>query len=242
MHVVLFCLCFLAFSFLYCRVISIIRKGLTFRLPGGVVSYPSMLCPRGRAFRGCRIPGSLTFLIMFFFCLVFFVFFQSPCKRLKISHHSVHPGSTIVEGCNWEGVAPGPAAPVPSPEAVSKFAVKASVRDLRFRTRFVSAPATFTISSRGGRKYLQVKRNVLRSCLTSGTVLMLTPFSPHIRATSRASFTIAPFHLAHVSLTANHVRSSRILSPPLFRSASPMVPSPCGERWENAHLRIWLCH
>lgn len=63
----------------------------------------------------------------------FFVFFQSPCKRLKISHHSVHPGSTIVEGCNWEGVAPGPAAPVPSPEAVSKLAVKASVRDLRFR-------------------------------------------------------------------------------------------------------------
>ncbi|CAH3163813.1 unnamed protein product, partial [Porites lobata] len=46
---------------------------------------------------------------------------------------SVHPGSTIVEGCNWEGVAPGPAAPVPSPEAVSKLAVKASVRDLRFR-------------------------------------------------------------------------------------------------------------
>ena len=45
----------------------------------------------------------------------------------------MHPGSTIVEGCNWEGVAPGPAAPVPSPEAVSKLAVKASVRDLRFR-------------------------------------------------------------------------------------------------------------
>ena len=38
-----------------------------------------------------------------------------------------------MEGCNWEGVAPGPAAPVPSPEAVSKLAVKASVRDLRFR-------------------------------------------------------------------------------------------------------------
>ena len=65
--------------------------------------------------------------------LVCFVFFQSPCKRLKLSHHSVHPGSTIVEGCNWEGVVPGPAAPVPSPEAVSKLAVKASVRDLRFR-------------------------------------------------------------------------------------------------------------
>ena len=91
-------------------------------------------------------------------------------------------------------------------------------------------------------KYLQVKRNVLKSCLTSGTVSMLTPFSPHIRATSRASLTIVPFHLAHVCQTANHVRSSRILSPPLFRSASPMVPSPCGERWENAHLRIWLCH
>ena len=45
----------------------------------------------------------------------------------------MHPGSTIVEGCNWEGVAPGPAAPAPSPEAVSKLAVKASVRDLRFR-------------------------------------------------------------------------------------------------------------
>ena len=38
-----------------------------------------------------------------------------------------------MEGCNWEGVAPGPAAPVASPEAVSKLAVKASVRDLRFR-------------------------------------------------------------------------------------------------------------
>ena len=45
----------------------------------------------------------------------------------------MHTGSTIVEGCNWEGVAPGPAAPVPSPEAVSKLAVKASVRDLRLR-------------------------------------------------------------------------------------------------------------
>ena len=31
----------------------------------------------------------------------------------------MHPGSTIVEGCNWEGVALSPAAPVPSPEAVS---------------------------------------------------------------------------------------------------------------------------
>ena len=135
MHVVLFCLCFLAFSFffLYCTVIFIIRKGLAFQLPGGVVSYPSMLCPRGRAFRGCPTSGSLTFLLVFFFCLVFFVFLQSPSKRLKISHHSVHPGSTIAEGCNWEGVAPGPAAPVPSPEAVSKLAVKASVRDLRFR-------------------------------------------------------------------------------------------------------------
>ena len=76
---------------------------------------------------------------LFCLCLLFSVsfslsfFFQSPCKRLKISHHSVHPGSTIVEGCNWEGVASGPAAPVPSPEAVSKLAVKASVRDLRFR-------------------------------------------------------------------------------------------------------------
>ncbi|CAH3145972.1 unnamed protein product, partial [Pocillopora meandrina] len=57
---------------------------------------------------------------------------------LKISHHSVHPGSTIVEGCNWEDVAPGPAAPVPSPEAVSKLAVKASVRDLRFRNPILS--------------------------------------------------------------------------------------------------------
>ena len=109
-------------------------------------------------------------------------------------------------------------------------------------TRFVSAPATFTISSRGGRKYLQVKRNVLKSYVTSGTVFMLTPFLPHTRATSRASFTRVPFHLGHVSLTANHARSLRIWSPPLFRSASPMVPSPCGKRWENAHFRIWLCH
>ena len=148
-----------------------------------------------------------------------------------------------MEGCNWEGVAQGPAAPVPSPEAVSKLAVKASVRDLRFRNPVCFfAPATFTTSSRGGRKYLKVKRNVLKSCLTSETVLIVTPFSPHIRATSRASFTIVPFHLAHVSLTANHAKSSRILSPPLFRSASPMVLSPCGERWENAHLRIWSCH
>ena len=92
-----------------------------------------MICPRGRAFRGCPTSGSLIF---FFFLLMFFFSFflcQSPCKRLKISHHSVHLESTIVEGCNWEGVAPGPAAPVPSPEAVSKLAVKASVRDLRFR-------------------------------------------------------------------------------------------------------------
>ena len=135
MHVVLFCLCFLAFSFFYCTVISIFRKGLAFRLPGEVVSYPSMLCPRGRAFRGCPTSGSSTFSLMFFFWSRFlrpFFFFQSPCKRPKISHHSVHPGSTIVEGCNWEGVAPGPAAPVPSPEAISKLAVKASVRDLRF--------------------------------------------------------------------------------------------------------------
>ena len=61
-------ICFYFLSF-FCRVISIIRKGLTFRLPGGVVSYPSMLCPRGRAFRGCPTSGSLTFLLMFFFCL-----------------------------------------------------------------------------------------------------------------------------------------------------------------------------
>ena len=45
----------------------------------------------------------------------------------------MHSGSTILKGCNWEGVAPGPAAPVPSPETVSKLAVRASVRDLRFR-------------------------------------------------------------------------------------------------------------
>ena len=57
---------------------------------------------------------------------------------------------------------------------------------------------------------------------------MLTPFSPHIRATSRASFTIAPFHLAHVSLTANHVRSSRILSPPLF-----------SQRLANGSISVW---
>ena len=192
--------------------------------------------------RAARPRGHQLFRLCFFLVSFSSSFFQSPCKRPKISHNSVQPGSTIVEGCNWEGVAPGPAAPVPPPEAVSKLAFKASVRDLRFQTWFVSAPATFTISSHGGRKYLQVKRNVLKSCLTSGTVLMLTPFSPHIRATSRTSFTIVPFHLAHVSLTANQVRSSRILSPPLFRSASPMVLSPCGERWENAHLRIWLCH
>ena len=243
MHVVLFCLCFLAFSFLYCTVISIIRKGLAFRLPGGVVSYPSMLCPRGRAFRGCPTSGSSTFLLMFFFGLVFFVFFfQSPCKRLKnlaslCAPWVYHRGRVQLGRCS-----PRSCSPVPSPEAVSKLAVKASVRDLRFRNPVCFRAATFTISSRGGRKYLQVKRNVLKSCLTSGTVLMLTPFSPHIRATSRASFTIVPFHLVHFSLTANNVRSSRILSPPLFRSASPMVSSPCGERWENAHLRIWLCH
>ena len=39
-------------------------------------------------------------------------------------------------------------------------------------TPFISAPATFTISSRGGRRYLKVKRNVLKSCLTSETVLI----------------------------------------------------------------------
>ena len=93
-----------------------------------------MLCPRGRAFRGCLTSGSLTFFFAYVFLFVFsLLFFQSPCKRLKISHHSVHLESTILEGCNWEGVAPGPAAPVPSPGAVSKLAVKASVRDLRFR-------------------------------------------------------------------------------------------------------------
>ena len=81
---VLFCLCFLAFSFLYCTVISIIRKGLTFRLPGGVVSYPSMLCPRGRAFRGCPTSGSLTFLLMFFFFVSFSLsFFCHLARDLK---------------------------------------------------------------------------------------------------------------------------------------------------------------
>ena len=65
-------------------------------------------------------------------------FFWSRFLRLFFFSHlakdlSVQPGSTIVEGCNWEGVAPGPAAPVPPPEAVSKLAFKASVRDLRFR-------------------------------------------------------------------------------------------------------------
>ena len=77
------------------------------------------------------IPGLPNLGVVNFFAYVFF--FQSPCKRPKISHHSVHPGSTIVEGCNWEDVTPGPAAPVPLPEAVSKLAVKASVRDLRFK-------------------------------------------------------------------------------------------------------------
>lgn len=41
--------------------------------------------------------------------------------------------SRDLKGCNWEGVALGPAARVPSPEAVSKLAVKAFVSDLRFR-------------------------------------------------------------------------------------------------------------
>ena len=205
-----------------------------------------MLCPRGRAFRGCPTSGSSTFLLMFFFLvsfsLSFFFFFQSPCKRLKISHHSVHPGSTIVEGCNWEGVALGPAAPVPSPEAVSKLAVKAFVRDLRFRNPVCFRAGNIHNFITKWEEVLvgQEKRAEILSYLRDG--VDVNSFSPHIRATPRASFTMVPFHLAHVSLTANHVRSSRILSPPLFRSAWPMVPSPCGERWENAHLRIWLCH
>ena len=57
---------------------------------------------------------------------------------------------------------------------------------------------------------------------------MLTPFSPHIRATSRASFTIAPFHLAHVSLTANHVRSSRIF-----------ISSTISQRLANGSISLW---
>ena len=129
----MFCLCFLAFSFLYCRVISIIRKGLTFSAPRRGSLIPFYALSSWQGIPGLPDLGVVNFFAYVFFCLVFFALFQSPCKRLKISHHSVHPGSTIVEGCNWEGVAPGPAAPVPSPEAVSKLAVKASVRDLRFR-------------------------------------------------------------------------------------------------------------
>ena len=151
-----------------------------------------MLCPRGRAFRGCPTSGSFTFLLMFFFFIFSLSFFQSPCKRLKISHHSVQLESTIVEGCNWEGVAPGPAAPVPSPEAVSKLAVKASVRELRFRNPGCFRAGTITISSRGGRKYLKVKRSVLKSCLTSETVLILTPFSPHYKGDFQGKFFDSP--------------------------------------------------
>ena len=75
-------ICFYFLSF-FCRVISIIRKGLTFRLPGGVVSYPSMLCPRGRAFRGCPTSGSLTFLLMFFFVSFSLSFFSHLARDLK---------------------------------------------------------------------------------------------------------------------------------------------------------------
>ena len=141
----------------------------------------------------------------------------------------MHPGSTIVEGCNWEDVAPGPAAPVPSPEAVSKLAVKASVRDLRFRN-----PVCF----HAGNIHNFITR--WEEVLTGQE--KLAEILSYLRDGVDVNPFFSPFHLAHVSLPANHVGSSRILSPPLFRSASPMVPSPCGERWENAHLHIWLCH
>ena len=56
-------------------------------------------------------------------------FFWSRFLRLFFFTHL----SRDLKGYNWEGVAPGPAAQVPSPEAVSKLAVKAFVSDLRFR-------------------------------------------------------------------------------------------------------------
>ena len=201
-----------------------------------------MLCPRGRAFRGCPTSGSLTFLLMFFFSFFLCHFFSHLARDLK-SRITVCTLSLP----SWKG-ATGKVSPqvlqprCPRLKQYQNLQLKLLLETSGLEIPFVSAPATFTISSRGGRKYLKVKRNVLKSCPTSETVLIFTPFSPHIRATSRASFTIVPFHLAHVSLTANHVKSSRILSPPLFRSVSPMVLSPCRERWENAHLRIWLCH
>ena len=179
---------------------------------------------------------------MFFFSFFLCHFFIHLARDLK-SRTTVCTLSLP----SWKG-ATGKVSPqvlqprCPSLKQYQNLQLKLLLETSGLEIPFVSAPATFTISSRDGRKYLKVKRNVLKSCLTSETVLIFTPFSPHIRATSRASFTIVPFHLAHVSLTANHVKSSRISSPPLFRSASPMVLSPCGERWENAHLRIWLCH
>ena len=89
-------ICFYFLSF-FCRVISIIRKGLTFRLPGGVVSYPSMLCPRGRAFRGCPTSGSLTFLLMYFYvsngreCIMY----TTPC------HSGGKPARTFTTLLVW---------------------------------------------------------------------------------------------------------------------------------------------
>lgn len=125
------------------------------------------------------IPGLPDLGVVNFFAYVFFwsrflrlFFFHSPFKRPK----RVQLGRCSPRSCSLK--------------QYQSLQLKLLLVTSGLETRFVSAPATFTISSRGGKKYLQVKRNVLKSCLTSGTVLMLTPFSPHTRATSRASFTI----------------------------------------------------
>ena len=154
----------------------------------------------------------------------------------------MHPGSTIVEGCNWEGVAPGPAAPVPSPEAVSKLAVKASVRDLRFRNPVCFRAGNIHNFITRWEEVLtgQEKRAEILSYLRDG-VDVNSFFAPY-KGDFQGKFYDSPIPPSACFPNSKSCEEFTELSPPLFRSASPMVPSPCGERWVNAHLRIWLCH
>ena len=239
------CVFLFFFFFLYCTVIFYYSQRFSFSAPRRGSLIPFYALSSWQGIPGLPDLGVVNFFVyvFFFFCLIFFVFLQSPSKRLKISHHSVHPGSTIAEVRNWEGVAPGPAAPALSPKAVSKLAVKASVRDLRFRHPVCFRAGNIHNFITRWEEVLtgQEKRAEILSYLRDG-VDVNSFFAPY-KGDFQGKFYDSPIPpSACFPLTANHARSSRILSPPLFRSASPMVPSPCGERWENAHLRIWLCH
>ena len=65
-----------------------------------------------------------------------YFWFQSHNKRSKTCHfypENVTPRTRCLDWVNWKVERPSVAAPLPSPEMVSKLSVRASARDLLFR-------------------------------------------------------------------------------------------------------------